>query len=316
MPFIAHEYLNLGIKMDPRIAPKPSGAIPAPRSLEAYEESLHAAGLDRAWGDACLDAAHALQAYYQKEGLERARLDPACDGYSYWTIVDVMVPQEGTYTGQGYMNAFWETKPGGLTPEAFRRFNGPTAILATFQPESAIAVSGEECTAAFRISHFDAAPLAQARLSWTVTAGGQTLASGATGAFDAAPGAVQDVGGCEFGVPELEAPVHAKLEVRLEGTEISNAWISGFSETRGTKGDGIAVTEDLHEALASRYRGIAVAHAGGRIGPARHRLVGPSCAARRGGPGDARTHDWAGRRRPQRPPGMVVAWQSVGHRVC
>ncbi|HQK77961.1 MAG TPA: hypothetical protein PKZ25_17330, partial [Candidatus Hydrogenedentes bacterium] len=84
VPFIAHEYLNLGIKMDPRIAPKFSGAIPAPRSLEAYEESLHAAGLDRAWGDACLDAAHALQAYYQKEGLERARLDPACDGYSYW----------------------------------------------------------------------------------------------------------------------------------------------------------------------------------------------------------------------------------------
>ena len=260
VPFIAHEYLNLGIKMDPRIAPKFSGAIPAPRSLEAYEESLHAAGLDRAWGDACLDAAHALQAYYQKEGLERARLDPACDGYSYWTIVDVMVPQEGAYTGQGYMNAFWETKPGGLTPEAFRRFNGPTAILATFQPESAIAVSGEECTAAFRISHFDAAPLAQARLSWTVTAGGQTLASGATGAFDAAPGAVQDVGGCEFGVPELEAPVHAKLEVRLEGTEISNAWDFWFFPKRAERrGDGIAVTEDLHEALASRYRGIAVA---------------------------------------------------------
>ena len=71
---------------------------------------------------------------------------------------------------------------------------------------------------------------------------------------------MQDVGGCEFGVPELEAPVHAKLEVRLEGTEISNAWDFWFFPKRAERrGDGIAVTEDLHEALASRYRGIAVA---------------------------------------------------------
>ncbi len=74
VPFVAHEYLNLGIKLDPRLAPKFTGAIPAPRSLKDYEASLKAAGLDRAWGDACLDAAHALQGHYQKQGLEQARL--------------------------------------------------------------------------------------------------------------------------------------------------------------------------------------------------------------------------------------------------
>ncbi len=260
VPFIAHEYLNLGIKMDPRIAPKFTGAIPAPRSLEAYEESLQAVGLDRAWGDACLDAAHGLQAYYQKQGLEQARMDPACDGYSYWTIVDVMVPQEGTYTGQGYLNAFWEVKQGGLTPEEFRCFNGPTAILANLQPESAIAVAGDACAAAFRLSHFDATPLTEARLQWAVSAGGKTLASGTVGPFDAAPGTVLDVGACDFSVPELDAPVHAVLEVRLEGLEIFNAWDLWFFPKRAERGgEGLAVTEDLYEAFAARYPGIAVA---------------------------------------------------------
>ena len=78
VPFIAHEYLNLGIKMDPRIAPQFKGAIPAPRNLEDYESCLRTVGLDRSWGDACIKSAHALQGYYQKRGIEQARRDPAC----------------------------------------------------------------------------------------------------------------------------------------------------------------------------------------------------------------------------------------------
>lgn len=258
VPFIAHEYLNLSIKMDPRLASKFTGAIPAPRSVEDYEDSLRRAGLDRTWGDACLDAGHALQAYYQKAGIEQARLDPACDGYSYWTIVDVMVPQEGTYTGQGYLNAFWEVKPGGLTPEQFRTFNGPTAILAKLEPECAIAVSGETCKIALWISHFDAAPLAQMPLSWTVKTDAETLAGGTLAPFDAVSGDVKEIGACEFTVPEIQKPVHAVCEVKLGETPVSNSWDFWFFPKRPQKqGDGIAVTDDLFDVLAKRYPGVA-----------------------------------------------------------
>jgi hypothetical protein len=250
--------LNLGIKLDPRLAPKFTGAIPAPRSLEDYEASLIAAGLDRAWGGACLNAAHALQGYYQKQGIERARLDPACDGYSYWTIVDVMVPQAGTYTGQGFLNAFWEEKPGGLTPDQFRRFNGPTAILATTEPASAIAVSDDSCKVTLWISHFDAGPLRQARLSWTLKTATDTLVAGTLAPFDVAPGDAKELGACIFVVPDLGKPAHAVFEARLDGTDITNTWNFWFFPKRTEKrGDGIAATEDLFDLLSKRYPGIA-----------------------------------------------------------
>lgn len=260
VPFIAHEYLNLGIKLDPRLAPRFTGTIPAPRSLEDYEASLAAAGLDRTWGDACLDSAHALQGYYQKQGIEQARLDPACDGYSYWTIVDVMVPQEATYTGQGFLNAFWEPKPGGLAPEQFRRFNGPTAILAKVDPAASIAVTGDSCKVALWVSHFGNEPLPGARISWTLKTDADTLASGNLEPFDAAVGEVKEVGIGSFVVPSLEKPVHAVFEAVLEGSDITNSWGFWFFPKRSERrGDGIAVTEDLFDVLSKRYSGISKA---------------------------------------------------------
>lgn len=258
LPFVAHEYLNLGIKMDPRLAPRFTGAIPSPRSLEDYEASLRAAGLDRTWGDACLNAAHALQGYYQKQGLEQARLDPACDGFSYWTIVDVMVPQEGTYTGQGFLNAFWEEKRGGLTPAQFRRFNGPTVILSKTEPTGAVAVSGDSCRVALWISHFDAMPLRQARILWTLKTDTDTLAEGTLAPFDMDIGDVKEVGACDFVVPELGKPAHVVFEVVLEGTGTMNSWDYWFFPKRaGKRGEGMAATEDLFDALSARYPGMA-----------------------------------------------------------
>lgn len=262
-PFMAHEYLNLGIKMDPRIAPKFTGAIPSPRSLEAYEESLKEDGLDRAWGDACLDAAHALQGHYQKQGIERARMDPACDGYSYWTIVDVMVEQAGTYTGQGFLNAFWEEKSGGLTLEQFARFNGPDAVLARIEPEGAIASEGDACTVALWVSHFSAGQWLDKRIVWRLKSGENVFAEGMTEPVTLAPGDVRAVGEARFVVPEMDVPMQVFFEARVEGTDISNGWDMWFFPKRETKdGAGIAVTEDLFNVLSTRYRNLSPAGAG------------------------------------------------------
>jgi len=258
VPFVAHEYLNLGIKLDPRLAPRFTGAIPAPRKLEDYEASLAAAGLDRTWGDACLNSAHALQGYYQKQGIEQARLDPACDGYAYWTIVDVMVPQGATYTGQGFLNAFWEQKPGGLSAGEFRRFNGPTVILATLDPAAAIAVEGDTCRAELWISHFNAAPLQQATLSWTLKVDEDILAVGKTEPFDAAVGDVRQVGAASFTVPDIEKPVHAVLRANLADSDVMNTWDFWFFPKRpGKSGEGMAATADIFDILSKRYPGIA-----------------------------------------------------------
>lgn len=258
VPFIAHEYLNLGIKMDPRLEPKFTGAIPSPRRMADYEASLTAAGLDRSWGDGCLDAAHSLQGYYQKQGLEQARLDPACDGYAYWTIVDVMVAQGDTYTGQGFLNAFWEEKQGGLTLDQFRCFNGPTVILAKIQPASSIAVTGEPCKVTLWISHFDAEPLRQRQILWTLQTATDTLAAGALGPFNSVAGDVKELGVCAFEVSPIDKPVHAVFEAVLDGSDITNSWDFWLFPKRAEKGgDGMAATADLFAVLSQRYTGMA-----------------------------------------------------------
>ncbi|HDP33983.1 MAG TPA: hypothetical protein ENN29_02615 [Candidatus Hydrogenedentes bacterium] len=189
-------------------------------------------------------------------------MDPACDGYSYWTIVDVMVPQAGTYTGQGFLNAFWEEKTGGLTCERFRDFNDSTVLLAKIGPESGIAVSGEVCAADLWISHFTPETYESTQLSWRLTADDEALAEGITPRFDARPGDVKKVAQISFAVPELPRPVHALLEVSLAGYEIHNHWDLWFFPKR-EKPDvsGIAVTEDLYEILNARYTGLVKANA-------------------------------------------------------
>lgn len=257
-PFIAHEYLNLSVKLDPRLEPRFTGALMPPVTLDLRDRWLAAAGLDRHWGDACQDAAHALQRHYQKRGIEAARMDPACDGYSFWTVVDVMVSQGETYSAQGLFNAFWEAKPNGATPEAFRAFNGETALLLAMEREPRIAVSGESLPARVWISHFGPRPLESVKLVWTLRAGGTEIARGGCAGGNVEPGAVLELAQTAIAIPDLAKPVAATLEVSLEGSPVRNTWDFWlFPRREAADGNGIAVSARLREALAKLYTGLA-----------------------------------------------------------
>jgi hypothetical protein len=259
-PFIAHEYLNLSVKQDPRLAPKFSGAMLPPVPLETRDQWLTNAGLDRRWGDACQDAAHALQRHYQKEGLEASRMDPACDGYDFWTIVDVIVAQGKTYSAQGFLNPFWEPKSNGYTPEDFRAFNGATVLMLQTEPTHRIAVSGERVRADFWISHYGGQPLKQARLTWTLRADKTVLAEGAREGGDVELGSVRSLAQADVVIPELQKPAHAILEVTLAGGVARNQWDFWlFPKRAPQRGEAIAVSKSLLPKLTPLYSGLAEA---------------------------------------------------------
>lgn len=259
-PFIAHEYLNLSVKQDPRLAPRFSGAMLPPVSIETRDQWLAGAGLDRRWGDACQDASHGLQRHYQKQGLEAARRDPACDGYSFWTIVDVIVSQGNTYSAQGFLNAFWEPKPNGFTPAQFGVFNAPTVLLLETEINPRIAVSGERIKADCWISHYGEQPLKQTRLSWTLRAGDRVLDQGVCEGGDVALGEVRSLAWVEFVVPDLPKPAHAVLEVSLAGGTASNQWVFWLFPKRAAQSEKrIAVSKALLPKLASLYSGLVAA---------------------------------------------------------
>lgn len=256
-PFVAHEYLNLSVKQDARLAPKFSGVMLPPVTPEARDEGLAKAGLDRRWGDACQDAAHALQRHYQKRGLEAARMDPACDGYDYWTIVDVIVKQGQTYSAQGFLDPFWEPKAHGWTPAQFRAFNGATVLLLQTGLEHRIAVSGEKVRTGFWISHYGGLALRPAALSWSLRAEGKVLARGICVGGEVAPGTVCSLGQAELVIPEVQKPVHATLEAELAGGGVSNQWDFWlFPRREPIRGEHIAVSPSILPRLAPLFVGL------------------------------------------------------------
>lgn len=259
-PFVAHEYLNLSVKQDPRLAAKFSGVMLPPVPIETRDEWLADAGLDRRWGDACQDAAHGLQRHYQKRGLEAARMDPACDGYGFWTIVDVVVKQGNTYSAQGFLDPFWEPKPNGYTPEAFRVFNAPTVLLLVTEPSDRIAVAGDRIRADVWVSHYGDQALKETRVSWTLRADKSVLAEGVCSGGDVDIGSVRSLARAELVIPDLHQPAHAILDVALAETAVRNQWDFWLFPKRDTRsGAGIAVAPALLPKLAPLYSGLVAA---------------------------------------------------------
>ena len=87
-PIVCHEYLNLAVKADARLEDDYTGLWDRPVKRADRLAWLGKFGLDAAAGDRLQDAQHALQAVWQKRGIESARKDPCCDGYWYWSLAD------------------------------------------------------------------------------------------------------------------------------------------------------------------------------------------------------------------------------------
>jgi len=255
-PWFAHEYLNLAVSRDPRLGPKYTGAQLPPLAMDGHLNELKASGLDAAWGDKALDSGHYLQRLWQKVGLESARLDTRCDGYIYWTIHNVDYDAD-----QGLLDPFWGVKQS--TPEFFREFNSPTAVLAAHGQEpigaaQRILAEGEELKVDWWISHFGEAPLERAALVWRVEAGKRVLGRGRIEDIDAAIGDVKKVGDAAWTVDGIRKPVHARLVAAIENTQIENSWdIWLFPRPAKASGKGLAASENVHKVLETRYPGIA-----------------------------------------------------------
>lgn len=154
-PFVCHEYLNVCVKLDARLEKKFTGAWSPLMKYDIRKQWLARYGLDLDWGDKLQDAQHILQSYWRRQGLESARADPYCDGYSFWSLIDVACPQtinagshmerwplwtksvySGekrdpflTYAGQALFDPFFGTKSKGESPAQVAEYNSPSCVL-------------------------------------------------------------------------------------------------------------------------------------------------------------------------------------------
>lgn len=252
-PFTAHEYLNLATQEDPRLAGKYIGAVQAPVTEQEFRAELSKVGLSWDWGTATLDAGNQLQRIFQKRGLEQARLDPACGGYIYWTIVDV-----GSPAAQGLFNQFWEPKAS--TAQFFRQFNSPTVVLARFTPAERIVTGGDPIEIVWSISGFDAQPLHRQPLVWRLTDVDRIVESGELPRFDVQAGEVKVIGKTQLKAPEVSRASRLALIAELPGRPVTNSWdvwVFPRRKTLPNAGTGIAASSGIYGRLKERYPGLA-----------------------------------------------------------
>ena len=249
-PFVTHEYLNLCVKCDSRDEALYSGVWQPPATRKGRAEWLAKSGLGMEWGDRLQDAQHVLQRHYQKEGVESARRDPYCDGYIFWTIVDVVVEQSGAYTAQGLFNPFWEHKRGGFSAAEFAQFNSPSCVLLDTPDDRRVFTSGETLAADFLFAHYGDAALKGAALDWSLGAKQGRIPIG-----DIAIGPVRKVASEKIVLPDVEKSVKATLNVRV--ADVSNSWDFWVFPKRAKRdGSGIAVASSYRAQMEKRYDGL------------------------------------------------------------
>lgn len=230
----------------------------APRTWKQFDGDLARSGLTRSWGLRCTDASQRLQAYYEKQGIEAARSDPSCLGYSFWAIADAGASTTGPSVAQGYFNAFWEPKRSGLSPEEFARFNGPDVILLKPKTESPVLISGTPFAADVLFASYGEHSHAGTAVTWRIVAGetvlaeGESAVSGPTGV-----GAARRIATLSFDVPAVAVAVHAKLELSLDG--VTNDWDRWVFPKRERKdGSRLAVHPSFAAAFTNLYDKVAI----------------------------------------------------------
>jgi len=285
--FVAHEFLNLAAKADCRDAADYTGAWLPPMTRADRRAHLSAAGLTDVWLDRLQDAQHALQAFWQKNGIEYARADPYCDGYCFWTICDTTVfdAKAGVYTAQGMFNPFWKTKRHGTSPEAAAVFNSPSCVMidtedlprnlppdhsetnlyftAVHEETNRVFAVGDTIPVEFLFAHFGEQPVIDAELGWSFrTPNGDVLAAETFSVGTQAVGPVRSLGKRRLAVPKVSAPTKVVFRVEVRSKEESfsqvNSWDFWFfprQDRPSTPSDVIVAAWGTPEAEAAYASG-------------------------------------------------------------
>ena len=241
-------------------------------------------------------------------------MDPACSGYDFWTIVDVVVKQ-----GNTYRRRVFSTRSGSRSPTAIRRGSSassmpPPCCSSRRSQTSGLRSAGDRVRADFWISHYGQEPLRQARLAWKLYADKAVLAEGTAVGGDVELGSVRSLGQADLVIPELQKPVHAVLRVSLAGGLASNHWDFWlFPKRAPQRVTGIAVSKPLLPKLAALYSGLVATGDPGAGQAPRAGLV-PGFSRCRTGPGIRQTCplDQRGVGKAQRQPGLVVDGRTGG----
>jgi len=253
VPVVSHEIGQWCVYPDFEEIKKYTGVLKA-RNFEVFRAFLVAAHM----GDQARDflmASGRLQVLCYKEEIESALRTPGFGGFQLLDLHDF--PGQGTAL-VGVLDPFWDAKPY-VTPEAYRRFCGPTVPLVRM--EKRVYTAGDWFRPHIYVAHYGPEDI-EAKIRWSLRGeSGRAVAEGDFEPRRVRTGTVTHVSYCLLRLGAFTRPQRLRLVVGLDGTDIENDWDLWVypSAVDTAVPDGVLLVRDLGEAAADRL------HEGGRV---------------------------------------------------
>jgi len=214
-PVIAHELGQWTVFPDFAEASHLTGPL-EPRYLDIYREALERNGLF-SQAEAFRKASGALMVALYKEEIESNLRTPGLTGFELLGLTDW--PGFGP-AFIGVLNTLSESK-GLITPEAFRRFCGPTVPLLRLKKRTWM--TNEILEAPIEIAHYGPSAIETLKTTWTVRdAAGRTVASGQQPSSKVPTGGLTALGGIHLALGNLPAP--ARYSIQVSADAFANDW--------------------------------------------------------------------------------------------
>jgi hypothetical protein len=246
VPVIGHEIGQWCVYPNFEESEKYTGVL-KPRNFAIFRDFLDKAHM----GDQARDflmASGRLQMLCYKEEVESALRTPGFGGFQLLDLHDF--PGQGTAL-VGVLDPFWDPKPY-MTPEAYRRFCGPTVPLARI--DKRVYAAGDWFRPHLYVAHYGAEAI-DAELEWRLEAeSGNAVASGDFEAMRVAPGTVTHVSYCLLKLRAFTRAQRLRFVLGLKGTGLQNHWdLWVYPETVDTRPpEGVLLTREFDAAAAAR----------------------------------------------------------------
>jgi len=216
-PIVSHEIGQWCVYPDFDEIARYTGVLKA-KNFEIFRSLLDANHMGRQARDFLL-ASGKLQVVCYKEEVESALRTSGFGGFQLLQLNDF--PGQGTAL-VGMLDPFWNSKPY-MTPDEFRRFCGPTVMLARLSRR--LFAASDTLTAEIEVAHFGPEPLRPTPVIWKILSDrDEVLAAGTLPAREIPIGNGIGFGRIETPCADLPTPARCTLLVSLAGTQIENDW--------------------------------------------------------------------------------------------
>lgn len=240
VPTVTHEIGQWCVYPDLSSNAKYDGAYRA-TSLEITQASLQNNRLEHL-ADEFLNASGTLQAIVYKEEIEAQLRTPNLGGFQLLDLHDF--PGQGTAL-VGVLDAFWDAK-GYITAEAFRRFCGPTVLLARMPKR--VWNTSEDFTATVELSNFSGDSITPVVGQWKIESedGTRAYASGELRSDISTVGKSTLLGQVSVKLKELPTATMLRFVAEVPGIAPTNNWNLWILDTASQE-CGVLVTNAIDE---------------------------------------------------------------------